>query len=502
MAVGFGGASSGNSDVLGPRDEMQNPNASSEKNQWMNRTAYGGQATTYNAEGGVTQKGGADLATERYQGLGASANNRGAYGQDFGDYLGGMSQGNADRGLQTDAAMLSHNAAVGNAPSQAENLSRNMLDQSLAQQMAAASSARGGPLAQASAQNAAASAAAGQRQQGINSIAAMRADEMARARDVYGNQAGAMRGQDLSAAGLGLQKTGLQTQNELAQRQMNQQANEYYEGLGNQVQEDQMQAMGREHQIAEQGWEKQADIAQHSQDRDTSALGGLIGGVGGAIASFAAHGGPTHHEQAYLVGEEGPELIVPRHDGFVFTAPQTEFIRQTMTPEQKRALGGGIAGHRAFGGGINAFGATNDPTGGLGGKNPMGQMAAMNHEEFQGSRMGGGMGGYARATGGIVTQNPYGNDADIVRKNPYGEDPAKKKEQQGPSNLSKAFSSFSSGIAQGMHGPNYGVGVQKLAHGGSIAGHMGVAPTHMRRAPTMANAMAGVEALKTRMGHG
>ena len=44
----------------------------------------------------------------------------------------------------------------------------------------------------------------------------------------------------------------------------------------------------------------------------------------GIIAGALAKGGPAHAEKAYLVGEEGPELVVPRDDGYVLTAGQTK----------------------------------------------------------------------------------------------------------------------------------------------------------------------------------
>lgn len=37
-----------------------------------------------------------------------------------------------------------------------------------------------------------------------------------------------------------------------------------------------------------------------------------------------AHGGPVQGGQSYLVGERGPELIVPAKNGYVLTAAETK----------------------------------------------------------------------------------------------------------------------------------------------------------------------------------
>jgi hypothetical protein len=46
-----------------------------------------------------------------------------------------------------------------------------------------------------------------------------------------------------------------------------------------------------------------------------------IGGGGGG--HLRARGGPVRAGQAYWVGEEGPEMVVPRRDGYVMTAAQS-----------------------------------------------------------------------------------------------------------------------------------------------------------------------------------
>ncbi len=59
---------------------------------------------------------------------------------------------------------------------------------------------------------------------------------------------------------------------------------------------------------------------------------------GGTFVPNRAVGGPVKAGQPYVVGEEGPELIVPRMSGTVLTAPQT---RRALAGAQTSGLGGG-----------------------------------------------------------------------------------------------------------------------------------------------------------------
>jgi len=54
------------------------------------------------------------------------------------------------------------------------------------------------------------------------------------------------------------------------------------------------------------------------------ATGNIISSGGGVM--FKADGGPVKAGQPYIVGEEGPELIVPGQDGWVATAAETDRI--------------------------------------------------------------------------------------------------------------------------------------------------------------------------------
>lgn len=157
------------------------------------------------------------------------------------------------RGQQSQALGLQMDAARGNAPSRAELLGRGLIDQSLQSQLAGAASARGGPLAQMSAQRNAQQGAAGFQQQGMNQLSALRADEMERARAAAMSGATSIRGQDFAggnmALGLGQGIAGLsgqhtanagtsaqmsqsQGQMDFNQRQLNQNNRQFYERLG------------------------------------------------------------------------------------------------------------------------------------------------------------------------------------------------------------------------------------------------------------------------------
>ena len=179
---------------------------------------------------------------DRSRQMGADAAGRAAYQQNFGDYNAGMSQGNYDRGQQQHALQLQQQAALGNAPSRAEILGKQMADQGIASQMAMAGSARGGALAQAAAMRNAQGGQAAYMQNATNQMAGLRAQEMAQARDAYQQGATGMRQQDYLAANTGLQKTGLETQNELAQRGMNDAQQRFYEGQANNVYTQQLSA--------------------------------------------------------------------------------------------------------------------------------------------------------------------------------------------------------------------------------------------------------------------
>lgn len=229
--------------------------------------------THYGPNGEVTHEGlgGAEDNVARLQGRGDERQKRGAWQV-------GNQETAGSRQNQLNAMALLGDAANGAAPSQAENLQRNMVDQSINAQAAAANSARGGPTAQGSAARRAAFQGAQTMQQGGNDIAALRAKEMAEARGQFFGATTAGRGQDIQMAQA-------QADAEARQRALNDQAEQFYEStahdvrktqvnanLGFQSNSDQSAARDRalRNQEEQADWEKTKDVA-------SVGLGGLSG---------------------------------------------------------------------------------------------------------------------------------------------------------------------------------------------------------------------------------
>lgn len=145
------------------------------------------------------------------------------------------------RGEQQGATDLARDAAMGNAPSEAAYLMQHGLNQGVAQQQSQMASARGaGALANAQG-NASANIAAMQNNT-YTQAGALRAQEMAQARGMYGSLAGQMRGADQARLG---------QSNQMAQ--FNRQANDQYSlGLGN--------LAGDRAKLAQNYWTGGADI--------------------------------------------------------------------------------------------------------------------------------------------------------------------------------------------------------------------------------------------------
>lgn len=144
-----------------------------------------------------------------------------------------VGQDQESRGQQTNATDLARQAAEGKAPSAAQYMMQQGMDQATAQQNGQAAGARGAASIALAQGNANANIANMQQQ---NSVAAgrMRADEMATARNQYGQMAAQQRGQDQSRLGQSNQNN-----------QFNRQANDAYQlGMGNLAQGRSQSAQG------------------------------------------------------------------------------------------------------------------------------------------------------------------------------------------------------------------------------------------------------------------
>jgi hypothetical protein len=216
--------------------------------------------------------------TQRYQSMGEAAAQRGAYQNDYAAANADRNRAIQARNQQVSALGLMQSAATGGQPSQAQILGRSMIDQSLQSQMAAAASSRGGSLAQAAAMRQAQTGADAFRQQGMNQLSALRAQEMAQARGDYFGAATGMRGQDYGAASQATQMAALQAQNEMAQRQLNQQGQQWHEGRRYDVLAGDQQAALQQQAIETNQAQFAAGMAQHRRDRADDMTGAAVGG--------------------------------------------------------------------------------------------------------------------------------------------------------------------------------------------------------------------------------
>lgn len=133
----------------------------------------------------------------------------GGYGRSMPTSLAGEDSGQvaneyASRGIQSNALGLAQQAAQGNAPSAAQYMMNSGLNTAMANQQAIAGGARGAAGLALAGGNMAGNNAAMQ-SQAFNQGGQLRAQEMATARDQYGNLATGQRGQDQSRIGQGNQ---------------------------------------------------------------------------------------------------------------------------------------------------------------------------------------------------------------------------------------------------------------------------------------------------------
>jgi hypothetical protein len=81
----------------------------------------------------------------------------------------------------------------------------------------------------------------------------------------------------------------------------------------------------------------------------TGLIGGLFSKLGGLFGGFRASGGPVSSGRAYVVGERGPELFVPRKSGVIEPAVKDSFLSKLMAKfDGFRASGGPVSAGRAY----------------------------------------------------------------------------------------------------------------------------------------------------------
>ncbi len=237
-----------------------------------------------NSEALMQYAGGANDLASHYSQQGASA--QGRQGEQIvnpHDPLDRMYNAQA-QDQQTNALGLMQGAAMGNAPSQASIQMQNGLNQSLAGQIAAANSARGGGANVALAQRNAAAGGDQMRSQMMGQQAALRANEMAQARGAYSNAADTYRSANQAAynadQNTAFQQAGINS----AQRAQNDQYQQGYEGMGLSALQGQQSS-----DTAKYGADRGVSIANDNRAAsNTAAAVGAGAATLGAIAKLAS----------------------------------------------------------------------------------------------------------------------------------------------------------------------------------------------------------------------
>ena len=361
-----------------------------------NRFEYGGRP------------GGADADAGRYGAMAMGAQGRQGEQVNYGlaDRDRGLAMGARDLSLHSrdderGIAALMAARARGEVPSIAQMQADRQMQQGMAQQTAQAASARGAgglALAQQNAANNVANmqgAISGQAQ--INAAQERLAAEQA-AMGAYGQVRSGdmnMRGQDMQSQQLAAQQAQYQAQLNAQQRQANDQFTLGMTGHERGVREAQLgagmnqqglmagshgQSTGLNVGISGQNaaWEERLlkgamGAGQGASDGATQS--GLLGGGSGTPPVKArALGGPISAGQPYLVGELGPELVVPNQGGTVLPTSITSGLlggkdarsnpmsgsAESLNPDASMDVMGSLRAHSNF---ATRYGR--DPSGGM-----------------------------------------------------------------------------------------------------------------------------------------
>lgn len=290
------------------------------------------------------RSGGAEEAANRYRGVGDRAQTRGAEQANNAETAWDRMQGQTARMGQNTLANAMTQRALGGGPSVAQMQADRQMQQAQAAQASQASSARGAgamALAQQGAANNMANAAgaiSGQAQ--INAAQERRDDTTA----AFGAQTG-IRGGDMASQTQAAQQAQFQAQmnaqqraqNDLvtqqnAQNEMGVNTTQLGAGMNQQAQQsaNSMGAQGINSGVGGQNASMNQANAWGALGAIGNVAGGLTGGGGGTPPPKARKdGGPMTPGQPYLVGEEGPELVVPSQSGMVIPHEQT---KQLISP--------------------------------------------------------------------------------------------------------------------------------------------------------------------------
>lgn len=193
-----------------------------------------------------------------------------------GSPLADYGQANQARTQQQTALDLTRSAAYGQQPSVAQIQQQQGTERAIGDQLAAAASARGTGPGMAAAQRSAQQQGSAMAQQAVGQGAALRAQEMADARNSLAAQAAGLRGQDIGASQF-------QAQQSLAGRNANDARAMQEEMFRQGVQGQQLAAQQNYAQL-------QSGVAGGNAQTDRSNAMGVIGAVGSVLSDIRAKG--------------------------------------------------------------------------------------------------------------------------------------------------------------------------------------------------------------------
>ncbi len=254
----------------------------------------------------------ATLETARYRELGARPGegariDTGLTDQSRAEQLYGLGQQRDALAQQRDAMGIARTAATGAVPSAAEIYGGRLIDDTINSQMAMAASARGGPSAVSGAGRQAAFQGALTQQAGARDLAAMRADEMARARDLYG---GLTAGYSNSAAGYSNSAAGLrgadfqqaygQAGFDDANLNRNLDRQKFFEKLGWDTNTQVQDAFSQQTGEANQTWARARQLKLQDEDQEWGKARDVIAGVGSVAGAVAPAVSDIRAKDVYL----------------------------------------------------------------------------------------------------------------------------------------------------------------------------------------------------------
>lgn len=295
------------------------------------------------------QPGGADAAANRYQATAEAAQNRTGPRANYDQANYDRDQARNARNSQAQMAGLMEARARGQVPSIAQMQADRQMGQAAAAQASAAASARG-PAALALAQQQAANNTANAQSDISGQAQINAANERMQAEQAAMGAFSQMRGQDYQSMGLNAQMDQFNTNMEMQQRGLNDAMTQGMTANEIAVRNAQLTAgMNKEAQqsgnfnnanavnagVSGQNSGTNANMGMGAVNMSASIAGAL--GSGGGPDKKAA-GGPVLQAKPYLVGEKGPELVVPTSPGYVIPADQT---RKLLAPS-KREDGGPV----------------------------------------------------------------------------------------------------------------------------------------------------------------